>query len=137
MTAETMESPIAEKAENDKPLLSETVEAVAGETAEKSPVTQAKQDREHYMSEHMAVIAKLLQENLYYPRMARKRHIEGEVLAAFTIETDGTVGNVALKKHARPVLDRAAVQTIESLSGLLPHPEAALTIEVPIRFVLN
>ena len=95
------------------------------------------QSSKSYLNEHLAVIARLLQEHLYYPRMARKRHIEGEVLATFTVETDGTVHGVRVKKHARDILDRAAVKTIESLSGRLPHPKQALTLEVPIRFVLK
>jgi protein TonB len=108
-----------------------SVPAEPVETAE--PV----QSSESYLNEHLAVIAKLLQEHLYYPRMARKRHIEGEVLATFTVGTDGTVHGIGVKKHARAILDRAAVKTIESLSGHLPHPQRALTLDVPIRFVLK
>ena len=90
-----------------------------------------------YLDAHLDVIARLLRENLFYPITARKRHIEGEVLASFTLRTDGTIRDVTVKKHAQAVLDRAAVQTIESLSGLMPHPQKTLTIEVPIRFVLR
>ena len=125
---------------------SETVETVTAERVwdeaesaiEIAAVPPAPAQSPHsYLNEHLAEIARLLQEYLYYPRMARKRHIEGEVLASFTLKTDGTVSDVTVVRHARAVLDRAAVRTIESLSGRLPHPQTALTLEVPIRFVLK
>ena len=109
-------------------------EVLAVETIDAAP---PRQNSESYLQEHLAIIVRLLQENLYYPKLARKRHIEGEVLAAFTLQTDGTIQDVTVKKHARDVLDRAAVRTIESLSGQLPHPQTELTLEVPIRFVLK
>lgn len=95
------------------------------------------QSGDRYVQEHIATIAALLKEYLYYPRMARKRHIEGEVLAVFTLQADGTVRDVSVKKHARAMLDNAAIRTIESLSGRFPHPEGTMTLEVPIRFVLK
>lgn len=105
--------------------------------AEMPAAVLPRQDGGSYVNEHLATIARLLRENLYYPKLARKRHIEGEVLAAFTLQTDGTISDVTVKKHARDILDRAAVRTIESLSGRLPHPKNPLTLEVPIRFVLK
>ena len=106
-------------------------------SAETAAVAPPRQDGGSYLNEHLAIIAQLLRENLYYPKLARKRHLEGEVLAAFTLQTDGTIRDVTVKKHACDVLDRAAVRTIESLSGRLPHPQSTLTLEVPIRFVLK
>ncbi len=96
------------------------------------PQTQA-----DYLDIHLARISELLREHLYYPRMARKRRIQGEVVASFVVETDGTVHNLCIKKHSRPILDRAAIETVESLSGKLPHPKNRLELEVPIRFVLR
>ncbi len=108
--------------------------AVAERKSLPQPVVQTQQD---YLDQHLAKIVALLQENLYYPRMARKRHIEGEVLVAFRLECDGTVHDLHIKRHARQILDRAAVETVASLSGKLPHPKNTLSIEVPIRFVLH
>jgi len=113
-----------------------TEETVQREASEAVPEVRTQNGTE-YMDEHLGVIARLLQEHLRYPLMARKRHIEGEVVAVFRIETDGTVHDIVVKQHAHNILDRAALRTIESLSGLLPHPENPLTLEVPIRFVLK
>lgn len=108
--------------------------ATKRQTREPLPVVQTQKE---YLDQHLAKIVALLQDNLYYPRMARKRHIEGEVLVAFRLEGDGTVHDLRIKRHAREILDRAAVETVSSLSGKLPHPENPLSIEVPIRFVLH
>ena len=125
---ESIDAPTVGKAESEK---------TPSSAAEPADAVLPRQNRESYLDENLAVIARLLRENLYYPKLARKRHIEGEVLAAFTLQTDGTIQDVTVKKHAREVLDRAAVRTIESLSGRLPHPQTRLTLEVPIRFVLK
>jgi periplasmic protein TonB len=135
--ASVAEAPAAEALEAETAeTVPPAVEApsVPAETQEALP---PRQTGTSYVAENLAVIARLLKENLYYPKLARKRHIEGEVVAAFTLQTDGTIRNVTVKKHARDVLDRAAVRTIKSLSGLLPHPQSPLTLEVPIRFVLR
>ncbi len=120
-------------AEKRKRPQSRTVQAATPVTAPRTVV----QSRDDYLNEHLAKIVELLQENLYYPRMARKRRIQGEVLVAFTLEKDGTVRNTEIRRHARPVLDRAAIETVTSLSGKMPHPKNVLTLEVPIRFVLH
>lgn len=137
-------SPVKPAAESQTVAKQKTVSAVPAvkppqplKTTKPLPAVPAPQSSERYFSEHLSQIARMLQEYLYYPRMARKRHIEGEVLAVFTLEKDGTIHDIAVKKHARKILDRAAVQTIASLSGRMPHPEQALTLEVPIRFVLK
>ncbi|WP_345969661.1 TonB family protein [Sulfurimonas sp. HSL1-6] len=142
-------APVIEETQPDTPVEvieeAEPVAAAEGESTAETPAaaqtgaadTAAQQSSESYMNEHLAVIAQLLQRHLYYPRMARKRHIEGEVIASFRVETDGTVHDVSVERHARAILDRAAVRTITSLSGRLPHPKHALTLHVPIRFVLK
>ncbi|MBD3800200.1 MAG: energy transducer TonB [Campylobacterales bacterium] len=125
--------------------IAEPVVAAEGESRVETPSTTqigsadsaSRQSSEGYMNEHLAIIAQLLERHLYYPRMARKRHIEGEVIASFRVEPDGSVHDVTIQQHAREILDRAAIRTITSLSGHLPHPRHALTLNVPIRFVLK
>lgn len=142
MLPETEMMPVTETGEATEEPVHENVSEAVTHTAEpvmseSETLRQPAQNGATYLQEHLRTIVQLLREYLYYPRMARKRHIEGEVLAVFTLETDGSIHGVAIKKHSRDILDRAAVQTIESLSGLMPHPENALTLEVPIRFVLK
>lgn len=90
-----------------------------------------------YINAHIQEIQALLAENLYYPRMARKRGIEGEVLVSFCILRSGKIENIRVVKSSRDILGRAAIRTIKNLSGLFPKPSVALTLNVPIRYSLQ
>ena len=92
---------------------------------------------EVYKSNNLSKIAKLLQENLYYPRRARKRGIEGKVVVRFVLQKDATVSNVEVVSSKSAVLSRGAVKTIENLSKKFPKPEEALTLTVPISYYLS
>ncbi|RUM62478.1 MAG: hypothetical protein DSZ03_06705 [Sulfurimonas sp.] len=94
--------------------------------------------QERYLDEHLEVISQLLRRHLYYPKRARKRHIEGSVVIVFTLLPNGNIGTVDVKKSSsRTILDRAAIKTILKLSGKVPQPSQAITIEIPIRFRLR
>jgi protein TonB len=104
------------------------------ENAEALPAASAE---ERYLQEHIRQIALLLRENLYYPRIARKRGITGDVTVAFELLTNGEVRNVAVITQAHAILNRAAVMTIERLSGEFPKPDEPLTLQVPINYRLQ
>jgi TonB family protein len=59
------------------------------------------------------------------------------VTVAFELLTNGEVRNVAVVAQAHPILNRAAVTTIERLSGEFPRPEEPLTLQVPINYRLQ
>jgi protein TonB len=107
----------------------------ATETAGALPAAASAEER--YLLEHIRQIALLLRENLYYPRIARKRGITGDVTVAFELLTNGEVRNVAVITQAHPILNRAAVTTIERLSGEFPKPDEPLTLQVPINYRLQ
>ncbi len=90
-----------------------------------------------YMDEHLALIVSLLQKNLYYPRIARRRGITGEVMISFELTTEGKVKNAAVISGKYAVLNRAAMTTLERLYGELPHPEEHLSLQVPIQYRLR
>ena len=92
---------------------------------------------EVYKSNNLSKIAKLLQENLYYPRRARKRGIEGKVVVRFVLQKDATVSNVEVVSSKSDVLSRGAIKTIENLSKKFPKPEETLTLTVPISYYLR
>jgi protein TonB len=105
--------------------------------------TQVQQKRQkesvqsHYVNIHLATIAQLLQENLYYPRRARKRGIEGEVVVKFTLQKDAQVTDIKIISSQNDILSRGARKTLENLSGEFPRPEEALTLTVPITYSLH
>lgn len=90
-----------------------------------------------YINEHIATIMALLRKNLYYPRMARKRCIEGEVRVRFELLENGDIENITVIEAVNDMLARAAVTTIERLEGKFPLPKERLVLNVPIKYVLN
>lgn len=92
---------------------------------------------ESYLEEHLAEIARLLQEHLYYPRSARKRGITGEVIVAFELLKNGEARAIEVRSGSRDLLNRAAITTIERLSGEFPRPQEPISLQVPIRYQLQ
>ncbi|MGB5965212.1 MAG: TonB family protein [Sulfurimonadaceae bacterium] len=90
-----------------------------------------------YVKAHIAEIMALLRKNLYYPRMARKRGIEGKVLVRFELMENGDIKNITVIESARDVLARSAITTIERLDGKFPLPTERLVLNVPIMYQLN
>jgi len=112
---------------------SQTLEVIE----EKPAVLATVSPEQKYVEAHLSEIQALLAENLYYPRMARKRGIEGKVLVSFCILKSGEVDNIKVLETSRDILGRAAIKTIKDLSGLFPKPSAPLTLHVPIRYSLQ
>jgi len=90
-----------------------------------------------YLQENISKISELIRENLYYPRRARKRGIEGIVVVTFVLHKDARVTDVHILSANRAILGRAAIRTIEELSGKFPKPHEAITLKVPINYVLE
>lgn len=96
-----------------------------------------KNKEDDYLSLHVNEIVALLKENLYYPRRARKRGIEGIVTVKFTLSTDAKVSKIEVLKSDYDILSRAAIETIENLEGELPKPSKELTLTIPINYDLK
>ena len=90
-----------------------------------------------YVKAHITEIMALLRKNLYYPRMARKRGIEGKVMVRFELLENGDIQNITIVEARRDILARAAVTTIERLEGKFPLPSETLVLHVPIMYQLN
>ena len=101
--------------------------------------TQEKELRleQNYMDQNILKIKELLQNNLYYPRSARKRGVTGDVIVKFKLSTSAQVHYVKVLSSSSEILSRAAIKTIEDLSGKFPHPNEELILHVPINYRLN
>jgi len=93
--------------------------------------------QEKYVDENIAKIAQLLQENLYYPRRARKRGVQGEVLVSFKLSINAEVSDIEILSSKSEILSRGAFRTISELSYKFPKPKENLTLNVPILYKLN
>ena len=94
-------------------------------------------DEEEYLEDNLAKIAKLIKDNLYYPRVARRRGIEGSVTVRFMLLKDATVTQITTISSSSGILTRAAIKTIAELSGKFPKPKKDLMVSVPIQYSLH
>lgn len=86
----------------------------------------------------LAKIVAVIDEHKRYPRRARQTGAEGDVVLAVTIDGNGIVTSVVLKKtHASVLLNRAALKAAEPLIGVKLPLSAPLTVEVPVRFTIS
>ncbi|MBL1244062.1 MAG: TonB family protein [Sulfurimonas sp.] len=90
-----------------------------------------------YIDENIAKIIALLKENLYYPRRARKRAIQGEVLVRFTLSNKAEISNIEVLSSTSEVLSRGAIQTISNVNNILPKPKQEITFNIPISYILH
>ena len=125
-----IESPIIEEVVEEIPML---IEAVAVE----SKSQRAKRLEEEYLDKHIKKIIGLLRDNLYYPRSARKRGITGTVQVKFKLLQNGNISFSKVISSKSEILSRAALKTINDLSGDFPHPSEDLILHVPINYSLN
>jgi protein TonB len=100
-------------------------------------VVAQKTVNEKYIENNLQKIAALIQDNLYYPRRARMRGIEGIVVVRFVLHKDATVTQITTTKSSSGILARAAIRTIAELSGKFPQPIKDLVIRVPINYSLH
>lgn len=86
----------------------------------------------------LATIVAVIDEHKRYPRRARQTGAEGDVVLAVTIDGNGIVTGVVLKKpHPSVLLNRAALKAAEPLIGVKLPLSAPLTVEVPVRFTIS
>ena len=86
----------------------------------------------------LAKIVAVIDEHNRYPRRARQTGAEGDVVLAVTIDGNGIVTSVVLKKpHPSVLLNRAALKAAEPLIGVKLPLSAPLTVEVPVRFTIS
>lgn len=115
-------------------------EEVQKEIVKEPLITEAQRQKQlesEFLDENMVKITKLLQENLYYPRSARKRGITGEISVVFCINTNGVVTDVKVEQSNSAILSRAAKKTIINLSGEFPRPKEKLILHLPISYRLD
>ena len=86
----------------------------------------------------LAKIVAVIDEHKRYPRRARQTGAEGDVVLAVTIDGNGIVTGIVIKKpHASVLLNRAALKAAEPLIGVKLPLSAPLTVEVPVRFTIS
>jgi len=91
------------------------------------------------VSNYPGQVVSKLRRSLRYPREARSQRLRGEVQVAFTVSGSGGVGGVRIARSSgSPVLDRAALETVQRAAPFPPIPADAgrsnWTFTVPLAF---
>jgi len=107
------------------------------EPIKKPIILPQKTSQEKYIDNHLQKISQLLSENLYYPRRARKRGVTGEVIVRFNLSNNAITSDIEIIKSQNALLSRAAIKTIQNLSGEFPKPDKNIVLQVPIVFSLK
>ena len=89
----------------------------------------------------MQALFEFLSQNIKYPEDAQKQKVEGRVIVTFVVETDGSISNVEVAKHAFPSLDNEAVRVIQAMPNWTPGKQGGEVVRVkytvPIVFNLK
>jgi protein TonB len=134
--AEASEAPV--KYVVEAPEEQSTVEAVAREVASSSFDTGEEftlsSGPQGTGNELLQRIRQAIQRELTYPPLARKRRIEGTVVAGFTIDMRGGPHGIEIVESSGfSVLDKEVVKIIQRAA---PYPYIPERVEVPVSFRL-
>jgi periplasmic protein TonB len=113
----------------------ETTAAVAPPAA--APQASAGEDRGY-----MRALMERLRRYQTYPRAARSRRIEGQVVVQLTVTPEGQLATVGIARTSgSDLLDDAALEMVRRAAPLPPLPASSagrpVTLAVPIVFSLN
>jgi TonB family protein len=92
----------------------------------------SKQDDIGQKKDYYALITAAIEKAKIYPFLARKKKIEGTVIAAFRINAKGYPQDINIRKSSGfEILDSAAMKIVTKAA---PFPHVAKPIEIPITF---
>jgi protein TonB len=99
-------------------------------------------DRDRLREAYLADLIGAIHRHKFYPRKSRRRAEQGTVVVAFTIERDGGLTAIAVKRSSGiRRLDEAALETLRKLASFRPIPSALRgdrwPMSVPIEFRLR
>lgn len=90
-----------------------------------------------YMEDNLALINAMIKKNLSYPRIAKKRGVQGKVIVFFTLNLDGTLSDIKTSGEVASILKKSAVKTIEKASVHFPSTKETLSLQIPIVYKLR
>lgn len=114
-------------------------EAGPGTADEAATVPQASLQaakRQQYVDTYFSDICQKIQQNMRYPKLARRMGLEGKVVVSFMVHKDGNIDDVRIVQSSGVrILDKNAIDTIKNTA---PFPKPPITAEliVPIKYGL-
>ncbi|HSH30729.1 MAG TPA: TonB family protein [Thiohalobacter sp.] len=91
--------------------------------------------------QHSAVLSEIrsaLQQHFFYPRLARLRNWEGDVLLGFQLHSDGRIDDIeVLESSGRAVLDQAALNALRSVRQVAYNANHPVELQLPVVYRLQ
>jgi TonB family protein len=122
------------------PALATPASAAAAELAEADRAERARLEESEAadrLAAYVALIRTRVESEKRYPSAARRRAIEGVVVARLDISADGSLASMRVDEQAPSLLGRATRQAIELAAPFPVPPSGALSLELPIRYQLD
>ncbi len=69
--------------------------------------------------------------NLKYPATAKENGVEGVVSVTFVVKTDGSIGNIRIKRMVDPDLESEAVRLVKGMPAWTPASDNGAVVEAP------
>ncbi len=133
-----------------KPVQTPVKKAVSAPATKKTPAKSAKprpaapspQAPRKLKNAYLAELLQAIESRKFYPKIAKRRGMEGVVKVRFVLQKDGRIEKIAVAEGSGyGVLDRAALKTVASIGAFKPIPEALKKerweIVVPIRYQIE
>jgi protein TonB len=133
----TTETPQQQQVVMEEPKEEEEIEVeepppppVSTSPAQKALLTSLKQ-------QYLQTIAAHLEKHKYYPRSARRRHIEGKVRVSFELLENGDIINLQISS-GHPTLQKATRKSINNALPLPPIPEQLASLDtIDIEYAMQ
>ncbi|WP_099866382.1 energy transducer TonB [Pararhizobium haloflavum] len=104
----------------------QTQQGAAAQQAQAAARAQAQAEQNAAISNYQGQVRSRLLRALRYPSAARRDRLSGQVQVTFTVSANGSVSGIAVTgSSGSPVLDQAAVQTVQRAAPFPAIPAAA------------
>ncbi len=120
-----------------KKTVTQTSKPKAQKLAKPSPIV-SKSDAlliEQTRFSYHALLMRHIDVHKNYPRVARKRHIEGKILVSFTLMKGGKIKNLSVSGK-RSLLKKASEQAVKNASPM-PSPPKSISIPMRVKFYMD
>lgn len=88
-----------------------------------------------------AALLAFVNKNVVYPSIAQEQELQGTVILRFKVNSDGTVGDVVVRKSLSKECDQAAVKVVRQLKRFVPARSQGRPVPVwftlPVRFQIQ
>jgi len=84
---------------------------------------------------YQALLMRHIEVHKHYPRVARKRKVEGKIQVSFTLFADGSIKNLMINGK-RSILKKATKNAINNALPM-PQPPKQLSLPMEIKFYMN